>query len=94
MNRRFVARAAAVTVGALLLAGGTAAAHPTDFTDDGWLNSGLDVHWKSHGAAGAVPGRESVAPREEGLDLVSRFDLGGPLAGAGRVADVAHTAWS
>jgi hypothetical protein len=88
VKRRFVARTAVLAVGTFALAAGTAAAHPSDWTDDSWINSGLDVHWKSHGAAGDVPGRQSVAPREEGLDLVSQFDLGGPLAGAGRVADV------
>jgi hypothetical protein len=88
MKRRFVARAAAAAVGALVLATGTAGAHPIGFTGDDWLNSGLDAHWKSHGAAGAVPGRETVPPRAEGLKLVSKFNLGGPLAGDGRVADV------
>ena len=76
--------------GTLMLAAGTAGAHPMDTNpaDDSWINSGLTVHWNSHGAAGAAPGRESVPAREEGLDLVGRFDLGGKLGGQGRVADV------
>jgi hypothetical protein len=59
-----------------------------NFTDDSWISSSVGVHWNSHGAAGAVPGRKSVLPREEGLDLVGKFDLGGKLGGEGRVADV------
>jgi hypothetical protein len=87
---RIAARAAAVAAGMLLLAAGSAAAHPMDnnVTDDSWINSGKTVHWNSHGAAGAEAGRQSVLPREEGLDLVGRFDLGGKLGGEGRVADV------
>ncbi len=88
MKRRFAARAAVTALGALTLMAGTAAAHPMDFGGDSWINSGLDVHWKSHGAAGSVAGRQTVPARQEGLKLVSKFDLGGQLAGAGRVADV------
>jgi PA domain/LVIVD repeat len=87
---RIAARAAAAAVGTALLAVGTAGAHPldNDVTDDSWINSGKTVHWNSHGAAGAEAGRQTVLPREEGLDLVGRFDLGGKLGGQGRVADV------
>ena len=46
------------------------------------------MHWNSHGAAGSEAGRKSVARVEEGLDLVSSFNVGGKLAGDGRVADV------
>jgi len=74
--------------GAFLVGTGSAGAHPSTFTADSWINSGLGVHWNSHGAAGSETGRQSVSPVEEGLDLVSRFDLGGKLAGDGRVADV------
>jgi hypothetical protein len=87
---RFAARAAVAAAGIFALAAGTAGAHPMDTNpaDDSWINSGLTVHWNSHGAAGSVPGRSTVRPREEGLDLVGRFDLGGKLGGQGRVADV------
>jgi len=90
MKRRFVARAALAATGAFAMAAGTAAAHPMDFgtTSDSWINSGVGVHWNSHGAAGAVPGRQSVPARQYGLNLVGSSDLGGKLAGAGRVADV------
>jgi hypothetical protein len=90
VDRGFVTRAAIAAAGAFVLATGTAAAHPMDanVADDSWINSGLGVHWNSHGAAGSVPGRQSVPPREEGLELVGRFDLGGKLGGDGRVADV------
>jgi hypothetical protein len=77
-------------MGAAMLVTGTAGAHPMDtsIADDSWINSGLGVHWNSHGAAGSVAGRSSVPAREEGLKLVGRFDLGGKLGGEGRVADV------
>ncbi|HET8952890.1 MAG TPA: PA domain-containing protein [Solirubrobacteraceae bacterium] len=90
MKRRFVVRAAVAATGALALAAGTAGAHPMDFgtTGDSWINSGVGVHWKSHGAAGAVAGRQSVPAQQYGLELVGKSDLGGKLAGAGRVADV------
>ncbi len=90
MKRRFAVRAAAVAVGAFLVTAPAAVGHPMDnnVSDDNWLSASLAEHWNKHGAAGAVPGRKSVAPREEGLDLVGRFDLGGKLGGAGRVADV------
>jgi hypothetical protein len=90
VKRRFAARAAAMAVGAFVLAAGTAGAHTSggSLVADTWLTGSLEEHWHSHGAAGAVPGRESVAPREEGLDLVGRFDTGGKLGGQGRVADV------
>jgi hypothetical protein len=90
LRGRFAARAAAAAAGAFVVAVGTAGAHPmdTNVTDDSWINSGKTVHWNSHGAAGADPGRSTVPPREEGLDLVGRFDLGGKLGGQGRVADV------
>ncbi len=89
MRGRFGVPAAVAVVGALALAG-TAGAHPMDanVSDDGWLMSSLAEHRNSHGAAGAVPGRQSVPAREEGLKLVGRYDLGGKLAGDGRVADV------
>jgi hypothetical protein len=90
VKRRFVVRAALAATGALALAAGTAAAHPIDFgtSDDSWINSGVGVHWKSHGAAGAVAGRLSVPAESKGLNVVGKFDLGGKLAGDGRVADV------
>jgi hypothetical protein len=90
VKRRFAVRAALAATGALAIAAGTAGAHPTDFgtTSDSWINSGVGVHWNSHGAAGAVPGRSSVPAQEYGLQLVGKSDLGGKLAGAGRVADV------
>ena len=90
MKRRLAVRAALAATGALALGAGTAGAHPMDFgsTNDSWINSGVGVHWNSHGAAGSVDGRETVAPREEGLKLIGSSDLGGKLAGAGRVADV------
>ena len=90
MKRRFAVRAAVAATGALALAAGTAGAHPIDFgtTSDSWINSGVGVHWNSHGAAGAVPGRQSVPAQQYGLNLVGKSDLGGKLAGAGRVADV------
>src|SRR5215217_6491799 len=46
------------------------------------------VHWNSHGAAGGEAGRLSVPAETKGLKLVGKSDLGGKLAGAGRVADV------
>ena len=66
MKRRFVVRAALAATGALALAAGTAGAHPMDFgtTSDSWINSGVGVHWKSHGAAGAVAGRSTVIRHE------------------------------
>jgi hypothetical protein len=90
VKRRFAARTAIAAAGVFMLAAGTAGAHPMDTNpaDDSWINSGLGVHWNSHGAAGAAPGRNSVPAREEGLDLVGQFDLGGKLGGQGRVADV------
>jgi len=88
VNRRIAACAAAAAVAALAVGTGTAGAHPSAFTTDSWINSGLTEHWKSHGAAGSEAGRESVPAVEEGLDLVSSFNLGGKLAGDGRVADV------
>jgi len=90
VHRRLTALAAAAATGASMLAAGTAGAHPMDanIADDSWINSGLGVHWNSHGAAGSVQGRSSVPAREEGLELVGRFDLGGNLGGEGRVADV------
>ncbi len=89
MRGRFLAPAAVIAAGALALAG-TAGAHPMDanVSDDGWLMSSLAEHWNSHGAAGGVEGRLSVPAREKGLKLVGKYDLGGKLAGDGRVADV------
>jgi hypothetical protein len=77
-------------VGAFALAAGTAGAHPMDFgsADDGWINSGAEVHWNSHGAAGAEAGRLSVPAETKGLKVVGKYDLAGKLAGDGRVADV------
>src|SRR5687768_9860260 len=90
VKSRFLVRAALAATGVLAVAAGSAAAHPSDFgtTSDSWINSGVGVHWNSHGAAGSVDGRETVAPREEGLKLIGSSDLGGKLGGAGRVADV------
>jgi hypothetical protein len=90
VKRRFVARAALAATGALAVAAGTAAAHPIDFgtTSDSWINSGVGVHWNSHGAAGGEAGRLSVPAEAKGLKLVGKSDLAGKLAGAGRVADV------
>ena len=70
MKRRIVVRAALAATGALAIAAGTAGAHPMDFgtTSDSWINSGVGVHWKSHGAAGAVAGRKSVPAGEDGLN--------------------------
>jgi hypothetical protein len=89
VHRRLTALVAAAA-GALMLAAATAGAHPMDanVADDSWINSGLGVHWNSHGAAGSEPGRSSVPAQEKGLNLVGRFDLGGKLGGEGRVADV------
>jgi hypothetical protein len=78
----------AVAAGAFLVGTGSAGAHPSTFTADSWINSGLGVHWNSHGAAGSEASRQSVPAVEQGLDLVSEFNLGGKLAGDGRVADV------
>jgi hypothetical protein len=90
VKRRFLVRAAVAATGALALAAGTAAAHPMDFgtTSDSWINSGVGVHWNSHGAAGSEAGRSTVPAQQYGLKLVGKSDLGGKLAGAGRVADV------
>jgi hypothetical protein len=87
VNRRFAA-CVAVAAGAFLVGTGSAGAHPSTFTTDSWINSGWGVHWNSHGAAGSEAGRQSVPAVEQGLDLVSSFNLGGKLAGDGRVADV------
>ncbi len=87
MNRR-IAACVAVAAGAFLVGAGSAGAHPSMFSSDSWINSGLEVHWNSHGEAGSVTGRSSVPPVEEGLELVSEFNLGGKLGGEGRVADV------
>jgi hypothetical protein len=78
----------AVAAGAFLVGTGSAGAHPSTSTTDSWINSGWGVHWNSHGAAGSEAGRQSVPAVEQGLDLVSSFNLGGKLAGDGRVADV------
>ncbi len=88
MNRRFAACAAVIGMGALLVGTSSAGAHPSTFVEDSWINSGLGMHWNSHGAAGSEAGRLTVPAAEEGLDLVSQFDLGGKLGGDGRVADV------
>jgi hypothetical protein len=90
VKRRFAARAAIAAAGALMAVGSTASAHPMDATvvADDWITGSLAVHWNSHGAAGSALGRDSVRARAEGLRLVGRFDLGGKLGGAGRVADV------
>jgi hypothetical protein len=90
VKRSFAGYAATAALGGFMLFTGTAAAHPMDtrIADDSWINSGLGVHWNSHGAAGSAAGRSTVPAREEGLKLVGRFDLGGNLGGAGRVADV------
>jgi hypothetical protein len=88
VQRSFATRAAVAAAGALMLAAGTASAHPIGGAGDNWLTGSLEEHWNSHGAAGGVAGRQSVPAREEGLRLVGRFDLGGKLGGAGRVADV------
>jgi PA domain/LVIVD repeat len=91
VNQRLTALAAVAATGAFMLAAGTAGAHHPiggATADDSWINSGLGMHWKSHGAAGSEPGRQTVPPVEEGLDLVGKFDLAGKLAGDGRVADV------
>ncbi len=88
MKRRIACRAAMAATGVLALAAGTAAAHPMQFGTDNWINSGVEVHAGSHGAAGGVPGRASVAAEQWGLNLVGRYDLGGRLGGEGRVADV------
>jgi hypothetical protein len=82
----------ATAVGAFLIAAGTAGAHhPVGSTApaaDRLLTSSLAEHWNSHGAAGSVAGRQSVAPRAEGLKLVGKFDTTGRTGGEGRVADV------
>lgn len=90
MKRSFAGRAVLTAACAFLLTAPAAAGDPmdTNVSDDNWITSSLAEHWNSHGAAGAVPGRLSVAPREEGLELIGRFDIGGKLGGAGRVADV------
>ena len=91
VKRRIVVRAALAATGALAIAAGTAGAHPMDFgtTSDSWINSGVGVHWKSHGAAGAVAGRSTVDPiTNSRLQRVGAVDIGGKLAGNGRVADV------
>ncbi|HYH59939.1 MAG TPA: PA domain-containing protein [Thermoleophilaceae bacterium] len=83
--------ATAIAVAGFAVAAGTAGAHPASRSAplvETWLKGTLAEHWNSHGAAGSVAGRESVPPREEGLDLVGKFDLAGKLAGEGRVADV------
>jgi hypothetical protein len=67
---------------------GPAGAHPSTFTADSWINSGLGVHWNSHGATGSEADRNSVPPAQVGLELVTSFNLGGKLGGDGRVADV------
>ena len=86
---RFMAATAAVA-GFTAVTGTAGAHHPAGSAPvvESWLKGTLAEHWNSHGAAGSVASRESVPPREEGLDLVGRFDLGGKLAGDGRVADV------
>ena len=88
MNRRFVVSAAVAAVGALLVGTGSAGAHPSTFAGDSSINSGLGMHWNSHGAAGSW--RRAAcngAGGEAGLDLVGRFDLGASSR-SGRVADV------
>ena len=84
--RSFGATLAAATT--FVVAAGPAAAHHPMPVNDSWLTGSLEEHWNSHGAAGAVPGRESVPPIEEGLEHVGSFNLTGKLAGDGRVADV------
>ncbi len=85
---KFVGTVAAALT-ALLIAAAPAAAHHPMATNDTWLTGSLEEHWNSHGAAGSVAGRQSVPPREEGLELVGSYDLADTrLAGDGRVADV------
>ena len=56
MKRSFAGYAATAALGGFMLLTGTAAAHPMDtrVADDSWINSGLGVHWNSHGAAGGA----------------------------------------
>lgn len=90
MRGRRAGRLAAAAAGLALAAAGTAQAHPIGATsDDNWLAGSLGVHWKSHGADGAAPTRASVGTQDNrGLELVGKWDTGGKLGGAGRVADV------
>ena len=89
MSGRSAGRAmGAAAIGLLLVAGPAAAHHPESAASDSWLWGSIEEHYNSHGAAGSLAGRESVPPREEGLELVGAFDLAGKLAGEGRVADV------
>ena len=90
MNRRPSALAAVAATGACMILAGTAGAHPMDAEHHRRQLDQLRrrCYWNSHGAAGSAPGRQSVLPREEGLELVGSFDLGGKLGGEGRVADV------
>jgi hypothetical protein len=88
VNRRVAACAALAVAGAFVVGTGSAGAHPSTFTGDSWINSAVGVHWNSHGAAGSEANRNSVPAAEEGLELVSSFNLGGKLGGDGRVADV------
>jgi hypothetical protein len=83
-------RVVVIAATGLLIAAATASAHhPSSSTSDLWLTGSLEEHWNSHGAAGSVAGRQSVPPREEGLELVGSYDLADSrLAGEGRVADV------
>ena len=88
--RRSVWVAIAVA-GVLVVTTSTAGAHhPVGSAPaaDRLLTSSLAEHWNSHGAAGAVAGRQTVAPRAEGLKLVGKFDTAGRTGGEGRVADV------
>lgn len=90
MRARFAA--AFTTAGIILLtAAGAASGHGGGggaASSDNWLMRSLGVHWNAHGMAGSVAGRSTIAEREEGLELVGKYDLDGRLAGEGRVADV------
>src|SRR3712207_8463653 len=48
--------------------------YTTLFRSDSWINSGVGVHWNSHGAAGAEAGRLSVPAVTKGLKVVGKYD--------------------
>ena len=90
MKPRIVVRAALAATGVLAVAAGTAAAHPIDFgtTSDSWINSGVGVHWNSHGAAGAVAGPAVVDRPRTTASSWSASPTSAASSPARRVADV------
>ena len=91
VKRRFVARAALAATGVLAVAAGTRCRAP-DATSGPPATAGSTPASACTGTRTAPrapwPAAHPCRPQQYGLKLVGKSDLGGKLAGAGRVADV------